>query len=212
MQVIVAGYGGLSPGNLEGTFHGSGHGKHRYGVAMNESEWDAYIEKFSKGTVPWSAEECRDAIIWFHKMMNSPKDDWNLNRYRLAMRDPETEDVQELRLQMTHPMNQIGMYFAEKYKGDRTLVSCHTSRFMQILDFLGDHNSDLLRDKMAEKGAEDRYDVDGAVLEALCELPFEKRVVEEGKERWEFDYEHVIQRAKEINAQSDDDVAESSSD
>ena len=48
----------------------------REGREVRMSSYDE--EALRKGTVPWSAEECAEVMEWYHGVVTTPKDDWDL--------------------------------------------------------------------------------------------------------------------------------------
>jgi len=153
-------------------------------------------EAMKKGTVPWSARECAEVMEWYHRTITTPKDDWDLDERGLLFQDAEGK-VSELRFNMFQPMNQFGFYMTRRYAPD--VMPYHTYRFMQIMDFLSEHQQDLLRDGLARHGGEEFSEVRGEVLEALCTLPFTKCTKsDDGGESYTFDYEEVVSKARDL--------------
>jgi hypothetical protein len=153
-------------------------------------------EAMKKGTVPWSAKECAEVMEWYHRTITMPKDDWDLDERGLLLQDADGK-VSALKFNMFQPVNQFGFYMAKRYSPD--VMPYHTYRFMQIMDFLSEHQQDLFRDGFARHGGEEFSEIRGEVLEALCTLPFTKsRKSEDGGEWYTFDYEEVVSEAHEL--------------
>jgi len=158
-------------------------------------------EAVKKGTVPWSAKECAEVMEWYHRTITTPKDDWDLDERGLQFPDGEGK-VSALTFNMFHPINQFGFYMAKRYAPD--VMPYHTYRFMQIMDFLSEHQQDLLREGLARYGGEEFSEVRGEVLEALCILPFTKSTkCDDGGESYTFDYEEVVSKARELIDQNE---------
>ncbi len=153
-------------------------------------------EKFANGTVPWSADECTGVMEWYHKTLNTPKDDWNLQDLGINLRNDDGS-VSRLSFNMFHPMNQLGTYMVERY-GTGT-APYHIHRFMLIMDFLSDYHQRLTNDGLARAGREDHAEIRGEVLEALCVLPFSRiETSDSGGELHTFDYDELVTKAREF--------------
>lgn len=159
------------------------------------------LDAMRRGTVPWSGKECAEVMEWYHKTISTPKDDWDLNERGFLLRDGK-DKVSAFKFNMFEPMNQFGFYMAKRYGPD--VMPYHTYRFMLIMDFLSEYQSDLLRDGFARHGGREFNEIRTELLEALCTLPFAKRdSSEEGGESYTFDYEEVVSKARELVGDAD---------
>jgi hypothetical protein len=153
-------------------------------------------EAVMKGTVPWSATECAEVIEWYHKTVTTPKDDWDLRERGFVLRDDRGK-ASGFKLNMLQPINQLGFYMAKRYAPD--VMPYYTYRFMLIMDFLSEHQQDLLRDGLARPGGREFNEIRREVLEALCVLPFTKVTKgNDGAEQRAFDYKEVVLKVREL--------------
>jgi hypothetical protein len=153
-------------------------------------------EAFRKGTVPWSARECAEVMEWYHRVVATPKDDWDLKERGFLLRDDEGK-VSKFQFNMFQPMNQLGFYMAKRYKPD--VMPYYLHRFILIMDFLSEHQQDLLDDDLARRGGEEFNEIRSEVLQALCILPFAETAESgEGGEWCGFDYDQVVSKAHEL--------------
>jgi hypothetical protein len=153
-----------------------------------------------QGTIPWNADECSEVMAWYHDLVSTPKDDWDLNERGIAIEDEEGS-VTKLQFNQFHAMNQLGFYMANRF--DECVMPYHTFRFMQIMDFLQAHLSELHNDGLARVREDDGEDVCRELLQALCELPYSKVCeTRNGGQRRDFDYDDVVRRTREIQKES----------
>lgn len=164
------------------------------------------LEGVMQGTVPWSAEECREVMEWYHRLVNTPKDDWDLEERSIAL-EHESGDVSNLKFNQFQPMNQFGFYMAERY--DQSVMPYHTFRFMQITDFLTEHTTDLQIDGFARESEGGAVEICTEVLRALCELPYSQIAnTDQRGERRTFNYEEVVSRVRGLQSEEEKNSGE----
>lgn len=153
------------------------------------------FEVFSKGTIPWSAEEYLEVMEWYEQLQSTPKDDWDLTEQGFMI---ENEDgkIKKLKFNSFRAVTQLGFFMAKRYpKGE---MPYHTGRFMQINEFLSKFISDLKNDGLAESNEGEFEKIRYEVIQALCVLPYSKREIVEGQEHHSFDYDEVVAKAREL--------------
>jgi hypothetical protein len=153
------------------------------------------MEALEKGKVPWSAEEFLEVFHWYEKLEKTPKDDWDLTE-RKALVWEESGEVGEWVFNPFHPATQFFQYMARRYPGPA--ASYHGYRFHQIMVFLEDYRPRLKAEGLARKTASGMGQVATQLLQALCELPFTRKIVVDGEDRCAFEYDEVVARAREI--------------
>lgn len=153
-------------------------------------DWDS----FTKGTVPWNIDECLEVMRWYHKLQETPKDDWDLRERSLTLKLDESSKVAKVEFNQFQPVNQLGFYMAQRYDSD--VMPYYTDRFMRIMDFLCEHREQLKEDGLSQAGGEDFDEICCSLLEALCELPYSKTEFVDGEERHRFDYDEVVKKAR----------------
>ena len=156
-------------------------------------------EAACRGTVPWSLEGVMDVLEWADKLAQTPKDDWDLGRRSVTIRDARDSEPTEMCIDMANPMNQLMMYLKEKWPQQ---FPYHGLRFMRLMEFLHEHDALLIAEGLVRE--DDKREVSRPLLQALAELPFTKPSMEDGREEpsWKYDYALVTARAKEIRMHS----------
>jgi hypothetical protein len=152
---------------------------------------------YVRGTVPWSLDDLLETLAWTHALNETPKDDWDLAEQGFCMEGPGDGDI-NMRLNMFHPMNQVGMYFMRKYESPE--AAYHLNRHMKIELFLSKHRMRLREDEWVRDCSEGDggEDIASAILQALCVLEYTERDAEADIENWDFAYDVVMKKAEEI--------------
>jgi hypothetical protein len=86
--------------------------------------------------------------------------------------------------------------------GDR--MCYYSYRFMKITEFLEDYEEKLKVDGFIKIDNEGYDLICKPLMQALCELPFSKRNQDDSGEFYEFDYNQVVERTKELLGQIDE--------
>ncbi len=172
-----------------------------------------------KGEVPWSAEGWQEANEWYHALLHTPQDDWNLAETGLTdaqfeMIPPEAvhrlEELTEIglvgaqransplavRINAFHPWNQLACFLMDRYPTGEWIF--HLWRFLAIGEFLLRHRRDLKRDGLMRHSTEEHDEIREQAIEALCLLPFTRTCYVKGEEQYTFDYKEVVAKAREF--------------
>lgn len=162
------------------------------GMGSRPLDWDT----FTRGTMPWNADECLEVMRWYHNLQGTPKDDWDLRERSLLLKLEETGKVQKVQFNQFQPLNQLGFYMAQRYDSD--VMPYYADRFMRIMDFLCEHREELKGDGLYREGGDDFDEICYPLLQALCELPYSRTQVLDGEECHTFDYDEVVKKTRAL--------------
>ena len=167
------------------------------------------FEKIRSGEIPWTLEELLEAMTrgnWLHE---TPHDDWDRQKRGFILVDDETgEEGDEYVFNPDNYQNQLFGYVAGRNRDhayDQTTSMSHMWRLMEIQYFIGEYfeklsNENLIRD--CEENPE-MAELSEAVLEVLATTPYTAEREAGGEIGKTFDYESVVLRAKNIQANHD---------
>ncbi|MEE9558364.1 MAG: hypothetical protein V3V94_02660 [Candidatus Brocadiales bacterium] len=154
-------------------------------------------EVWKKGLLPWSLEEFKEAMDYVDKLIETPKDDWDLRqRPSILLEHDETGDVEEIRFNPFHIENQIGEYFIKRYT-DTTESFVHSYRFFMIRGLLFEHSQVLFDEGLAKQDDECVMYSD-SLLKSLCVLPYSRLVKDEDGALYYFSIDEVVKKAKQF--------------
>jgi hypothetical protein len=152
-------------------------------------------ESATKGLKPWTIEGFNDAMKYYMGLATKPLDDYDLRERRLGIVDEETNEISNIEINALHPMNQLAFHFQEKYDPD--MFHHHLYRFMHIMSFISKNRNDLIEIGLIRPKNE--FDeIKEEMLEALCILPFTKKVMEENSISYDYDFDNVMKKTQEI--------------
>ena len=165
------------------------------------------LQRCARGEIPWDPEKMSDLIQFVQQLHETPKDDWDLPKVT-PLPKPAAPDGITIRMNMLHPMNQIGFHCLDLNKecSDEEKMA-HMFRAMEALQFLEEQRDRLMMDGlgMFEEGSGDPM-ISSAVVHALAVLPMSDRTVsEKGGGRWQFNYEEVLAKARELDEEEAED-------
>lgn len=177
------------------------------------------LEGAFRGRLPWSVGGWREANEWYHRLQQTPKDDWDLEELGLTgdqldavpaellplvqelidkglLRGPRNDSPLAVRGNAFHPWHQLARFLMGRYPVDVWFFHFH--RFMVIGDFLMDHRGDLKRDGLMRDTEEEYDEIRQETVETLCVLPFSETYYIDGEERYTFDYDEVVAEARRL--------------
>jgi len=159
-------------------------------------------KKAHKGLIPWSYNEWNKAFEWEMKMMETPKDDWDLSPKSVKIIDEDTNEITIIKFNPLMIENQLSIYFNKTYSPE--LSFAHNMRYHWIQHFLHQYKSKLI-DEGLMIVKEDEMLVNNAVTKALCILPYSGEVKDEyGSSTYEFSYQEVLDKSWELLKQRRD--------
>jgi hypothetical protein len=149
-----------------------------------------------EGKIPWNYEDFCKIAEWYHKLKETPKDDWDLKERGILLKDKDK--ISKITINNFASENQLAFYMLKEY--GKEYFKKYIFRFFEITQFLAHNRDSLEKDKMTINGS-DAIVVKSELLKALCLLPYSK-IVKTGKSkndiRYEYDYNEVIKKAKEL--------------
>jgi len=142
-------------------------------------------EKITKGLIPWSKDEFQKVNSHLYKILQTPRDDWDLKYDSDIGLDP------------FHPLSQISKYMKKRYK-NKALFQAHLVRYNNMIRFLREYEQDLIKENLLIKD-QSIQQIKEALLLSLCILPYEEtRINHERKIEYVFAYPQVVSKAKEF--------------
>ncbi len=102
-------------------------------------------DAIAKGTIPWSLDELQAVLDRVDELYRTPHDDWDRRpqRFTLVQEDGSREAY---RMNPDKPMNQIMGFIVGRCREQHlstTASMAHGIRFMEILEFIRDHQDRL---------------------------------------------------------------------
>ncbi len=185
------------------------------------------LDGMFKGNLPWSAKEWREVYQWYHKLQETPKDDWSLDEMGLTegqlkaalpeslhlmqelidkglLKEPRAGGNLAVRCNVFHPWHQLACFLMNRYPVNVWFYHFH--RFMTIGEFLLDHGDGLKRDGLIRDSGQEWEEIRQETIEVLCLLPFTKTYYINGEERHTLDYDEVVAESRRLIAEAEDDA------
>ena len=156
------------------------------------------------GLIPWSASEYSEAIEELTRLMQTPHDDWDREPRTLIIHDEDTGEQMELQLNVDDIAYQIDNLLLKRYKGkSRDVAWSHTHRFHIMSDFMKDNKERLIEEGLVKDEPEGM--VAQPLIQVLATAKYEATTVEDDKEVRVFDYNKVVQEAKKLQAEQNEE-------
>ncbi len=164
---------------------------------MDNQASDGAWEKAMRGEIPWDADACAQAMEWYHRLVHTPKDDWDLSSEKTLrlQKSPSAEPVTYSFNMFAAPV-QFAKYMGDRYKGIE--ASSHAMRLMKIQMFLEDNKQALILDGLVREETGEP-EMRNELLRALCEGKYTgiKRGAD-GSIGHEYEYAVVVAQAKAL--------------
>jgi len=153
------------------------------------------IEDISKGLIPWDKRGFQLVNSKLTKLLNTPKDDWDLSSDFSFLKDDVAENI--FKANPFAPMGQIARFMQKMYSDKRTFMA-HFFRYNNIIRFLKEYEEGLCREGFIRRDANNHM-IKDELLETLCMLPFSETRESYGEvEEYGFSYNEVVEKAWEM--------------
>jgi len=157
------------------------------------------LDTVSRGLVPWSVDGFNEVVKFENELRVTPVDDWDLTEAKMGLYDDRTGDLTEYKLNKFKPEVQVANFILGKYP-NFIEGTAHWHRYDRIRAFLG-QNLDRLKAERWVIETAGGLQACTALLQALCELPFSKRLRGRGvNAEYTFSLEEVVERTRRLSA------------
>lgn len=158
-------------------------------------------ETMRKGEIPWSKDECMDALKHEMQLIDTHPDDWDRKRRVVAIQDGVPIVVNP-----DYRMNQVAWYILGRYDENMEIAYSHLWRYMAIQRLLKENYDELVSDGLIREpqDIEEPVEVSEALIEILATSPYEKPAEDE-EGYWVFDYDKIADRALRLMAAADEE-------
>ncbi len=136
---------------------------------------------WKRGLTPWSFAEYQEVLQGLSVRTSTPGDNGNRG-----------EEEKESDLFSLHAARSDVIY--EKYGHDLNIYMAHMMRFDKIHEFIQRHRGVLIETGIIKNGSDDTTLVSNELLEALCVLPYSKRIRAKGYVDYVFSYSEVMEK------------------
>ncbi len=154
------------------------------------------IEDISKGRIPWNKEGFQVVNKELARLLNTPKDDWDLHEQTISLKDWDHEAI-EFKPNPFQPMGQISHFMKALYPDKKEFLA-HFFRYNNMIRFLKEHEEALIKEGLIKRG-EKFHMIKDELLESLCLLPFTVLRETYGEfEDYYYDYSQVVDKSWEF--------------
>ena len=154
------------------------------------------IDDISKGRIPWDKEGFQVVNKELARLLNTPKDDWDLNLQSVSFKDWDHDSI-EFKPNPFQPMGQISNFMKKMYP-DKQAFMAHFFRYNNMIRFLKEYEEELTDEGLIKKDGRFHM-IKDELLESLCTLPFTVLRESYGDfEDYYYNYTDVVNKAWEI--------------
>ena len=158
-------------------------------------DWD----RVRSGAIPWTSDGYMEVLNFKQTLRVTPKDDWDLTRYRFAVEFSEGV-VRGFELNPLMYEHQIGLFIKKRYADEGVMIiAAHRLRYFEMNWFLSKHRKRFEREGFIRKSEESgKIEVNDCLFKALAEA---RLVRTRGKSKHKhptFDLAAVVARTKTL--------------
>jgi hypothetical protein len=168
---------------------------------MKKPDWAA----IRGGRIPWSASEYHEVLEEAHRLMQTPRDDWDRRPQTFTIYDEETGEEQAFEVDVDNVAFQIDNLILKRYADEpQDVVLSHVYRFRMIFRFIEDNLERLVAEGLL-KDEPEAMQVAEALIEVLATSRYEATKTEGDEEVSVFDCDQVVADAKRLQADMEDE-------
>lgn len=159
-----------------------------------ERELDRELDRAMKGLEPWSYADLVDVLLHFEGLGAGTQDEWDLRRHGVTIQ--LGDEVERFEFNMLDVDNQMVFWFRERYGIPKFVYPA--VRWIRIRGFLANKRSIMIKLGLMRPAPDKGTEIDEALLEALCQVPFDR--VDEDKDKRDFSLDTVLESTRKLKA------------